>query len=105
MVFFISDCQEAAPIHLRSLHPSPVLADARELPRDDLGDRQRPRAQDPVRDGEAHPFPRHGLRSSAARPFSRHEIRHLRRSAFRRAERGRKCFFLFCFHYEVKEAT
>lgn len=36
--------EKVAPVHLRPLHPSSVPADARQLPGDDLRDRQRSRA-------------------------------------------------------------
>ena len=61
---FISDCEEVTPVHLRSVHPSPVPADACQLPRDDLGDCERPRAQDPLGNGQAHSFPRYRLERS-----------------------------------------
>lgn len=53
--------EEAPPVHLRSVRAGSVVADARQLPGDDLGDRERPRAQDPLGHGQAHPVPQHGL--------------------------------------------
>lgn len=58
-------CEEITPVHLRSVHPSSVHANARQLPRDDLGDCERPRAQNPLWDGQAHPFPQRGLVSES----------------------------------------
>ncbi len=58
------DCEEATPVHLWSVHPSSVPADACQLPRDDLGDCERARAQDPLRHGQAHPFPQSSLERS-----------------------------------------
>ncbi|XP_061581759.1 androgen receptor-like isoform X2 [Cololabis saira] len=73
LVLFSISREEAAPVHLRSLRASSGPADARQLSRDDLRDRQRPRAQDPLRHGEAHPFPQHGLdtRGRSPRALSR----------------------------------
>lgn len=59
-----SGCEEVAPVHLRSVHPSSVAADARQLPRDDLWDRERSRAQDSLGHGQAHPFSQRSLRRS-----------------------------------------
>lgn len=59
-----SDCEEVTPVHLWSVHPSPVPPDACQLPRDDLGDCERPRAQDPLGHGQAHSFPQYRLERS-----------------------------------------
>ncbi len=61
LFLFSSDCEEVTPVHLRSVHPSSVPADAYQLPRDDLGDCERSRAQDPLGHGQAHPFPQYSL--------------------------------------------
>lgn len=51
-----SGCEEVTPVHLRSVHASTSSADAHQLPRNDRGDCECSRTQDPLRRGQTHSF-------------------------------------------------